>query len=50
MFNNSTYTNFEAAYPHDGAMMVPCARELFESQIPVTTGGFELGISCIRRS
>ena len=25
-------------------------RELFGSQIPVTTGGFELWISCIRRS
>ena len=27
-----------------------CARDLFGSQIPVTTGGFELQISCIRSS
>ena len=26
------------------------ARDLFASQIPVTTGGFELRISCIRSS
>ena len=25
-------------------------RDLFESQIPVTTGEFELGITCIRSS
>ena len=25
-----------------------CARDLFKSQIPVTTGGFELQISCIQ--
>ena len=34
----------------DAEVIQNCARDLFESQIPVTAGVFELQISCIRSS
>ena len=40
------YFNFEPSFKLRWCR----ARDLFESQIPVITGGFELQISCIRRS
>ena len=46
--NNNTYTNFKIAYKHMLILQWCHARGLFGSQIPVTTGGFELQISCIR--
>ena len=47
MFNNNTYTNFKRTYKHMLLLQWCHTLELFGSQIPVTTGGFELGISCI---
>ena len=44
---NSTYTNFKAAYKHMLILRWCHAQKLFGSQIPVTTGGFEMRISCI---
>ena len=38
------YFNFEPSFK----LLWCCARDLFGSQIPVTTGGFELQISYIR--
>ena len=40
------YFNFEPGFKPRWCR----ARDLFESQIPVATGGFELRISCIRSS
>ena len=48
--NNNTYNNFETAYKHMLILQWCYARGLFGSQIPVTTGGFELQISCIQSS
>ena len=48
MFNNDTYTNFKTAYKHMLILWWCHAQELFGSQIPVTTGGIELWISCIQ--
>ena len=45
MFNNNTYTNLKTAYEHMLNLRWCHARELFGSQIPVITGGFELRIS-----
>ena len=43
MFNSNTYTNFKIPYKHMMLILQWCyAQELFESQTPVTTGGFEL--------
>ena len=50
MVNNNTFTNFKTAYRHMLILQWCHAREIFGSQIPVATGGFELWISCIRRS
>ena len=47
MFNNNTYTNFKTAHKHMLILWWCLARELFGSQIPVTTGGFEQQISWI---
>ena len=42
------FDKFEGLYGYEDAMVR--ARDLFGSQIPVTTGRFELRISCIRSS
>ena len=50
MFNKNTYANFKTAYTHMLILRWCHAGELFGSQIPMTTGGFELRISCIQSS
>ena len=46
MFNNNTYTNFKTVHKHMLILERRHARELFASQNPVTTRGFEVQISC----
>ena len=48
--NNSTYTNFKTEFKHMSILQWCHAQGLFGSQIPETTGGFELQSSCIRSS
>ena len=50
MFNNNIYINFKTAYKHMLILWWCHAQELFESQIPVITGGFELWIFGIWRN
>ena len=42
LFNNNTYTNLKSARKHMLILQQCHAQELFGSQIPMTTGGFEL--------
>ena len=42
MFKNSTYTKFKTIFKHMLILWWCHARQLFGSQIPVTTGGFKL--------
>ena len=49
MFDSNTYTKFQSSL-HTLLLWWCHAEELFESQIPVTTGGFELQIVCIQSS
>ena len=48
--NINIYTNFKTACKHLLILQWCYARGLFGSQIPVTTGGFELQISYIQSS
>ena len=40
MFDNKIYTDFKTTYKYMLILWWCCAQELFRSQIPVTTGGF----------
>ena len=42
VFNNNTYTNFKTAHKRMLILRWYHAQELFESEMSVTTGGFEL--------